>query len=432
MKKILTVALLMVITTSVYAQEIDDQFKVAKWRGFAGSAVSHTFDDNIQLQLSTVVPMFDEYGFNLTLYTMTDAWTPANWDDLKKAALNGHEVGSHSVTHTSFGDLNDAGEKEELVDSQQSIWDEVSTDQGRTFAYPYCATGNDSLVTAHYIAARICSGTINSSSPSNFARISSIIVGSEGSVKTAADLNTRVRSGERQGGWTVFLYHAIDNSGGYSPIDSDEIESHLAFLSGNPEDYWVDSFVNVVKYIRERNSLSVTQISVNDDTVQISVTDTLSNDIYNYPVSLEFELPSGWDSAEVQQNINTIPAFVDDGKLYFDVVPDSGNIFISKKNTTGVHNERHPQLPKSAVLYKNYPNPFNPSTVISYQLAVNSLVSLRVFDTLGREVAALVDGYKNAGKHKIEFNADNIPSSVYIYKLDTDNSSLTRKMTLIK
>lgn len=432
MKKILLTALALGLAQAGYSQTVDSQFKVGKWRGFAGSAVSHTFDDNIQLQLDTVVPLFDEYGFNLTLYTMTDAWTPANWDDLNEAASNGHEIGSHSVTHTSFGDLNDAGEKEELVDSQQSIWDEVSTRQSLTFAYPYCATGNDSLVTAHYIAARVCSGTINSSSPSNFARISSIIVGSEGSVKTATDLNTRVRSGERQSGWTVFLYHAIDNSGGYSPIASDEIESHLAFLSDNPEDYWVDSFVNVVKYIRERNSVSVTQISANDDTVQVSVSDTLSNDIYDYPISLEFQLPDGWDSASVQQNMEVIPTYTDGDKLYFDLVPDSGSIYITRQATTAVSNEEQPELPESAVLYRNFPNPFNPSTVISYQLAENSRVSLKVFDALGREVAALVNGYKTAGKYTVEFKAENIPSGVYLYRLDTENSSLIQRMTLIK
>ncbi len=90
------------------------------------------------------------------------------------------------------------------------------------------------------------------------------------------------------------------------------------------------------------------------------------------------------------------------------------------------------QTPSGFRLDQNYPNPFNPSTVISYQLAVNSMVQLKVFDTLGREVAALVDGFKSAGKHTIEFKGDNIPSGVYIYKLDTEHTSLTKSMTLIK
>lgn len=432
MKLTLLSFLMLCIATSGFSQEIDDQFKVARWKGFANSAVSHTFDDNIQLQLDTVVPMFDEYGFNLTLYTMTDAWAPANWDDLNEAAANGHEIGSHSVTHTSFADLDDEGEAEELIDSQNSIQSEVSLAQSLTFAYPYCATGNDSLVNAHYIAARICSGVTNPPTPSNFARISSIVAGDASSNKTGTDLNNTVRGGERLKGWTVFLFHGIDNSGGYSPIESREIKTHLDFLAEHPEDYWVDSFVNVVKYIKERNAVSVTLLSETVDTVQVSVTDTLSNDIYNFPVSIEFQLSDGWDSASVHQNSKLLSSFVEDGNLYFDVVPDSGTIFISKKAISTVENEKQQDIPKEAVLYRNYPNPFNPSTIIRFQLAANTNVTLKVFDTLGREVAALVDGFRNAGEHKIEFSASDIPSGIYIYKLDTDNSSLTQRMTLIK
>ncbi len=89
-------------------------------------------------------------------------------------------------------------------------------------------------------------------------------------------------------------------------------------------------------------------------------------------------------------------------------------------------------FPDEFILSQNYPNPFNPSTVISYQLAVNSKVQLAVYDMLGREVAVLINGLKSAGTHTVEFNATNIPSGIYIYKLETENISLTRRMTLIK
>lgn len=83
-------------------------------------------------------------------------------------------------------------------------------------------------------------------------------------------------------------------------------------------------------------------------------------------------------------------------------------------------------------LHQNYPNPFNPSTMIRFELPVNSQVSLKVYDMLGREVAVLMNAFKSAGTYTLEFNADNIPSGIYIYKLNTANLSLTRKMTLLK
>ncbi len=68
-------------------------------------------------------------------------------------------------------------------------------------------------------------------------------------------------------------------------------------------------------------------------------------------------------------------------------------------------------------LHTNYPNPFNPNTVIHYSVKDAGLVSLKVFDILGREVAVLVNDNKEAGYHSVEFNALNLPSGVYIYTL---------------
>jgi len=68
-------------------------------------------------------------------------------------------------------------------------------------------------------------------------------------------------------------------------------------------------------------------------------------------------------------------------------------------------------------LEQNYPNPFNPKTVIGYQLPVSGNVSLKVYDVLGNEAAILIEGYNEAGKHKVDFDATGLNSGVYFYKL---------------
>lgn len=88
--------------------------------------------------------------------------------------------------------------------------------------------------------------------------------------------------------------------------------------------------------------------------------------------------------------------------------------------------------PDKVALFQNYPNPFNPSTVINFQLPVNSQVSLKVYDMLGREVSVLVNGPIQAGYHQITFNAQNLASGMYIYRLKAGNTIITRKLTLIK
>ncbi|MFC2102868.1 ethylbenzene dehydrogenase-related protein [Bacteroidota bacterium] len=90
------------------------------------------------------------------------------------------------------------------------------------------------------------------------------------------------------------------------------------------------------------------------------------------------------------------------------------------------------QLPQRYALDQNYPNPFNPATTITYAVPQNSLVSLRVFDVLGKEVKTLVNEIKGAGTYTASFNAANVPSGIYFYKLEAGNFVTTKKMVLLK
>lgn len=89
-------------------------------------------------------------------------------------------------------------------------------------------------------------------------------------------------------------------------------------------------------------------------------------------------------------------------------------------------------VPTNFVLMQNYPNPFNPSTKISWQSAVGSWQTLKVYDILGNEVATLVDGFMEAGEHKIEFEANDLASGVYVYRLQADGFIETKKMVLLR
>lgn len=86
------------------------------------------------------------------------------------------------------------------------------------------------------------------------------------------------------------------------------------------------------------------------------------------------------------------------------------------------------ELPGDFELYQNFPNPFNPGTVISYQLSVNSNVTIKIYDILGNEVATLVNEEKQAGVHQVSFNAKNLSSGVYFYRINAGNYSQTKKM----
>jgi len=91
------------------------------------------------------------------------------------------------------------------------------------------------------------------------------------------------------------------------------------------------------------------------------------------------------------------------------------------------------EQPGTFRLNQNYPNPFNPSTIISYQLPNNTNVRLDVYDVMGRRVATLVNGIQPAGEYNINFDASNLASGVYIYRITMGNGQhLSRKMLLVK
>lgn len=100
-------------------------------------------------------------------------------------------------------------------------------------------------------------------------------------------------------------------------------------------------------------------------------------------------------------------------------------------NPTGV-DETEESFPKKFELYQNYPNPFNPTTMIRFSLPAADRVTLRVYNTLGQEVATLIDGMLAAGNHDAVFNGYSLSSGVYFYKLQYDGKILTRKMLLMR
>ncbi|MBS4036433.1 MAG: T9SS type A sorting domain-containing protein [Ignavibacterium sp.] len=90
------------------------------------------------------------------------------------------------------------------------------------------------------------------------------------------------------------------------------------------------------------------------------------------------------------------------------------------------------QLPNRFYLSQNYPNPFNPSTKISWQSPVGSHQTIKVFDVLGKEIATLVDEYRDAGSYEVNFNASSLSSGIYFYQLNAGAFVKTMKMTYLR
>ncbi len=111
---------------------------------------------------------------------------------------------------------------------------------------------------------------------------------------------------------------------------------------------------------------------------------------------------------------------------------DNGHVYRRSYPLITSVDEETTQFPSDFKLSQNYPNPFNPVTKIEYQVAALNYVSLKVYDILGNEIAALVNGEIPAGKYEIEFDARNLPGGVYIYRIMAGKYQETKKMILLK
>jgi len=91
-------------------------------------------------------------------------------------------------------------------------------------------------------------------------------------------------------------------------------------------------------------------------------------------------------------------------------------------------NSINKRLPEIFKLSQNYPNPFNPITTISYQIPENSPVTLKIYNLAGREIATLINENQSVGIYTVEWNAEGLPSGMYIYQLKAGSFSQTRKL----
>ncbi len=136
-----------------------------------------------------------------------------------------------------------------------------------------------------------------------------------------------------------------------------------------------------------------------------------------------------WNSMNDGLTTAAVYSLAIDPQGYLYAATDSG-VFKSVDMVTGISEPR--SIPKSISLGQNYPNPFNPSTMISYRLSVTSLVSLKVYDVLGREVMTLVNEVKKPGIYEVKFDGNALSSGVYFYRLAAGDDTETKKMVLVK
>lgn len=342
---------------SAFAQDVE----IATWSGFRKGAASFTFDDGAPSHVSDGGPLFDKYGYKGTFNVVVN-WNP-DWNGFGNMAKNGHEIASHSNTHGQ----NMSGEE---ASSKKAIEGKIQQKYGIiTVAYPNCNVPNKSAVLQNYVVGRICNGSwqgqpdmMGKDGPSDWAMASAIMTGSTGT----NDFKGNMQKAVQQGGWISFLTHGFEgkNNGSatYSPTPLGSIEDGLKWAQQNDKDIWVAPMGHVAMYIKERKA-SKAQASTSGGNITVKLTHNIKDNISNYDYPLSLRVKYSGSTANVTQAGAKLESKIDGGYVYFDAVPNAGDIVIAGEGSgPAPESSSSVEPPASSSSATNPWEPWNPQS----------------------------------------------------------------------
>jgi len=325
--KISFIAVAMIAAGSAFGQSAE----IADWAGFRKGAASFTFDDGAPSHVSDAGPVFDKYGYKGTFFLVYN-WNP-NWSGFQGLADKGHEIGSHSNSHGQNMSGEEASSKKNIEGKIKQKYGIVSV------AYPNCNVPNEGAVLQNYVLGRICNGSwqgmsdaMGKNGPSNWAKVSAIMTGAEGQIKSTNDFTGQMQNAVRSGGWVAFLTHGFqgknNGSATYSPTDLGAIEGALQWAKQNDKDIWVAPMGFVGMYVKERNAAKI-EGSASGNTMTFELKHNIADGVTKYDYPLSIRVKSDWTKAEVTQNGAKLESKIESGYIYFDAVPNGGKIEVT-------------------------------------------------------------------------------------------------------
>ena len=382
--KIITL-ILALLTLTMQAQEI------ATWQGFRKGAASFTFNQGAPSHVTDVGPLFKKYGYKATFYLVVN-WNP-NWSGFQGLADEGHEIGSNSNSYPQ----NMTGEE---ASSKNNIAGKIKQKYGIiTVAYPDCTIPDETAVLQNYIAGRICNGSwvgmddvMGKDGPDKWSRVPALMTGSEGLVNTTSAFTGKMQVAIQKNGWVAFMTHGIqgkqNGNANYSPTNIDAIDGALRWAQQNDKDIWIAPLGYVAMYIKERNASTFELKGSDTRTRTYSLTHSIADDVspYDYPLSLRVPLPEGWSDAEVRQGEAKLERKIDGGYVYFDAVPNAGDIVVKRVLGAGDVEINETNFPDSVF------RSFVAATYDAYSDSVLSeaeLAAVTTMSVVGSDIASL-------------------------------------------
>lgn len=319
-------------------------YTIAKWYDNKKAASSLTFDDAIGGQFTEAIPIMDANNIKATFFLTSQNVVSqlGGWPTVLKAAKTGHEIANHTVTHPTLVDFSDDIINKEFKDCNDAIYANTRV-KSITMAYPNGSGGGNSvgdqkvrtIAKKYFIGARAVGGDYNEYDyfdvEEKYFKVRSPMISDGTSAEAFAGM---INSAINAQGWFCPTYHGIAN--GWIIVPTVLFDAHVKELIKKKDDLWIATFVNILKYHRERKSAKLTTTSEDSQSWTLSLSDTLSNNmVWNQALTLNINKPN-WAIFNITQNGKEIPYTSVGNQLVVNAVPDAGVIVIGKQPVQAV------------------------------------------------------------------------------------------------
>lgn len=332
----LTTSLLPMMAAAQTQQKLN--YTIAQWYGNKKAAVSLTFDDGIPGQYAVAVPLLDKYGFKGTFFMSVSIVNAQHisWQLIRNAALEGHEIANHALTHPHFIKIALDTIAMECAEANKQMDALIPSQRMITHAYPFGEGGANTdkdkairkTVAPYFIGARATQNKPYAYNTYDFAKTNDDYYNVNS--KMIADSASMANFGKyldetiAVGGWFCPTYHGIED--GWIITPGKVFAQHLMELEKRKDSVWIAPFKNVIQYHKERNSATLKLIEKKAWSWKLSLTDTLSNRRnYNQPLTINLRTNRLF-AKSIVQNKKQVPFKQKGDIIIFDAIPGGGVI----------------------------------------------------------------------------------------------------------
>ena len=313
---------LLLISSSAFASHV-----VTDFRDNRKGAVSISFDDGNQSPVTNGVPQMNARNIRGTFFIQT-SYGELSLETLRELASQGHEIGSHSVSHVDLTLLSETDLRWELSESQRLINLNIPAATCVSFSYPYGRENEQvrAVTSEYYIAGRNVWPPLNYYENGPYGQaVDFYNVGSYGADSmNIGKIDIYLDQAEQRNAWFSVFMHYVQDSALFA-----QLLDHIL-----TRDLWIDTFGSIVRYMRERLSSTVTVLSETSTEIQLDLTHSLNNAIYNEPLTLRSTVPSSWLNVKVRQgeNVVTVNTLSEGSEtvVYYNALPNMGIITLTE------------------------------------------------------------------------------------------------------